>query len=188
MKLFSYIITLATLSINVLALPAPYVDDSVAFSNEIGDIYNQYRAQKGYPQASPLECAMRLANEVSWSAYIKEGSDRIVTDQSGITAKGRAECPELKDASFFLAIVRSPTTGGGIFGMIDSVTPNGLSGWSHFGAKRADFLYEFEWALVLVDPNGNNGGQPASDSNDAQDFWDQAALVGSTSWGSSVGI
>jgi hypothetical protein len=80
--------------------------------------------------------------------------------------------------------VRFPTTTTDTFSRIDRLTPNGVSGWSHFGAGRVNYWNEFEWALVLVDPSGNNGRQSGPHSNDgqiatqdAQDFWDQAALV-----------
>jgi hypothetical protein len=172
----------------------PYTDDSDAFSQEINSFYNQYRIEKGLPLASPLECANRLANSIDWAGYTRHSDGEIVVDQFDIAVKGREECPELSNASFFLAIVRSPTTGPDTFGKIDNLTPNGVAGWSYFGVGRDNYRGGYRWSLVLVDPSGNNGGSGAQSNTDqvsAQGFqgsWDQAASTMYDIWGSHGGI
>jgi hypothetical protein len=194
MKFLAYLVILAALVASIFASPMLYVDYSPEFSREMDNLYNQYRTKNGLSPASPLECANNLARNIDWNSYISGKSARVIEDQLDITAKGREECPELPNASFFIVIVQQPSINTEIFNEINSVTPNGVASWSHFGAGRIKYRDGFIWSLVLVDPSGNNGGSSAQSNTDqvsAQGFqgsWDQAASTMYDIWGSHGGI
>jgi hypothetical protein len=186
MRIFTSFFALALLIVNVIALPMPYTSDDDMFSQEMSSVYNLYRAENGMPPANPLECANRLANSINWVSYADIASE-IVTDQYDITIKGREACPDLPNASFFLAVIQSSNTG--LFNRINELTPNGIASWSHFGSGRYKFRDSFMWSLVLVDPSGNNGGSSAQiAAQSTQTSWDQAASNLYDIWGSHGGI